>query len=248
MSISLENSVILITGANRGIGRAILDGALERGARKIYAAVRRPESLHDLRQASDGRVVPLRLDLEDPKTIDEAAQQATDVQIVVHNAGIAEADTALSPAALENLQRHLQVNTFGLLRVAQAFAPILKANGGGALAQLNSVVSVKTFASVATYSASKAASYALTQALRDELAGQGTQVVSIHPGPIATDMARAAGFYEQAEPPSVVADALFEALDKGTFHVFPDSTARQIESAYASYAKAVVEADLAAPV
>ncbi len=127
------------------------------------------------------------------------------------------------------------------MRVAQAFAPVLKHNGGGAFVQLNSVVSLKCFADFSTYCASKAASYSLTQALRTLMAAQGTQVFSVHPGPIKTDMGHAAGFDEVADPPECVAEALLQAFKTGQFHVFPDKMAKQFESAYASFAKNIIE-------
>jgi short-subunit dehydrogenase len=136
------------------------------------------------------------------------------------------------------------VNVYGLIRVAQAFAPVLAANGGGAFVQLNSVVSLKSFADFATYSASKAAAYSITQGLRDKLKAQGTRVVSVHPGPIATDMADAAGLTAVADPPSVVADGIVAALAAGEFHVFPDKMARDFWSAYQGFARGVVEAEV----
>ena len=135
------------------------------------------------------------------------------------------------------------MNVYGLIRMAQAFAPVLAANGGGAFVQLNSVVSVKNFASSATCSASKAAAYSITQALRDTLKAQGTQVMSVHAGPIATDMANSAGLGAIAEPASLVADGIVAALAAGEFHVFPDSMARKFWSAYQGFARAVVEAE-----
>ena len=127
--------------------------------------------------------------------------------------------------------------------MAQAFAPVLKANGGGAFVQLNSVASMKNFADFATYSASKAAAYSITQALRELLGQQGTAVLSVHPGPIATDMSDAAGMSEIAEPPSLVAEGIVAALKAGDFHLFPDSMAKQFGDAYQSFAENIVEAD-----
>lgn len=241
MSTSLKNSVVLVTGANRGIGKSIVEGALAQGASKVYAAVRNPESARELEQNSAGKVKAIRLDLNDPRSIEEAAAAASDVTVVINNAGVAENDNILEAGLAEKLQRQFEVNALGLLRVAQAFAPVLKGNGGGALVQLNSVVSIQSFPTATAYSASKAASYSLTLALREELAKQGTQVVSVHPGPIATDMAKGAGIYEIAEPPSVVADAIFEALRNDTFHVFPDSWAQDLFKAYASFARSLTE-------
>jgi short-subunit dehydrogenase len=129
--------------------------------------------------------------------------------------------------------------------MAQAFAPILKKNGGGAFIQINSVASIKNIVSIATYSASKAAAYSITQALRDQLDEQGTFVMSVHPGPIATDMIAAApGMLEIAEPPSIVADNIVTALNNGDFHVFPDKVARQIKEAYQSFAESTIEANI----
>lgn len=235
----MSQSIVLVTGANRGIGKAIVAEALQRGAARVYAAVRTLD--HSLVEELGERVVPLHLDLEDPHSIARAARIASDVQIVIHNAGVLEKARPLSNNAISSLEFQIKVNVAGLLHVAQAFAPVLKANGGGSLVQLNSVASVKSFVEAATYSASKAASYSITQALREELATQGTQVISVHPGPIATDMARQAGIVEGAEPPSVVARAIFEAIEKGDFHVFPDSVARQFWGGYQSYAQTVVE-------
>ena len=152
--------------------------------------------------------------------------------------------TPLDTNALDSMTYEMDMNVSGLVRMAQAFAPVLKNNGGGALIQLNSLASMKCFAPFATYSTSKAAAYSITQALRDLLKEQGTKVVSVHPGPIATDMADAAGISEIAEPPSVVADSILEALNKGDFHAFPDSMAKQFEIAYQGFAENVVNADL----
>lgn len=244
MTFDVNNKTVLVTGANRGIGKAILEEALNRGAAKVYAAVRSVDSAGQLVAEHGDRVVPIHFDLEDAESITAAAKRASDVDLVVNNAGVLKSAGALDEHAIESLQYEMNVNVYGLICVAQAFAPVLKANGGGALVQLNSVVSVKTFADVATYSASKAASYSITQGLRESLRAQHTEVVSVHPGPIQTDMAAAAGLEEIAEPPSLVANAIFDALASGRFHVWPDSMAKQIGGAYQSFAENIVEADL----
>lgn len=245
MSNDVKNKTLLVTGANRGIGRVILREALQHGAAKVYAAVRKLESAEPLVEEFGDSVVPIKVDLEDPQSIVAAAESAKDVDIVISNAGVATTTAALSDDATRQLEFEFNVNTLGLLRIAKAFAPILKSNGGGALVQLNSVVSIKAFPQIATYSASKAAAYSITQALKEELGEQGTQVVSVHPGPIATDMAREAGFEENADPPELVANAILDALADGTFHVFPDSMAKQFWEGYQGYAKNVVEASAA---
>lgn len=243
MSFDVNGKVALVTGANRGIGKTILESLLSHGAKKVYAAVRDLKSADSLVAQHGDRVVPVEVDLQQPATITAAAQTASDVELVVNNAGVYKSETPLAPGAVDALQFEFDVNVFGLLRVAQAFAPVLKKNGGGAFVQLNSVVSIKTFLSAATYSASKAASYALTQALREELADQGTAVLSVHPGPIATEMADHAGMSEMAEPPTVVSEAIVKGLKNGEFHVFPDTMAKQFGAGYASYAKNFIEAN-----
>ena len=244
MSYDVRDKTILVTGANRGIGKAITNTLLKHGAGKIYAAVRRPASADSLVKSHGDKVVPLQFDLTQPNTIKAAADTASDVTLVINNAGVLRTATAFSDDAIEALQFEMEANVYGLIHVAQAFAPVLKANGGGALVQLNSVVSLKCFPQFTTYCASKAAAYSLTQGLRAHLSEQDTAVVSVHPGPIATDMGNAAGLSEIAEPPELVGEAIVAALKAGDFHVFPDSMSKQIGEAYQSFAENVVEADL----
>jgi short-subunit dehydrogenase len=142
------------------------------------------------------------------------------------------------------LENEFNVNVFGLLRMAQAFAPVLKKNGGGAFVQLNSVASIKCFADFATYSASKAAAYSLTQGLRDKLEEQGTFVLSVHPGPIDTDMAAEAGLKDMAQPVTVVSEGIISALAAGDFHLFPDDMAQSIWGQYEAFSRNVIEANL----
>lgn len=242
MGYDVRDKTVLVTGANRGIGRAIVEGAIQQGAIKVYAAVRQSASAEPLVEALGVRVVPIHVDLEHPQSIRDAAVTASDVDIVINNAGVLVNANPLSEHALGALQHEINVNVVGLIHMAQAFAPVLKANGGGAFVQLNSVASLKAFSEFATYSASKAASYSITQSLREVLGAQGTQVLSVHPGPIATDMGKTAGLEEIAEPPALVADCIWQALRAGQFHAFPDSLAKQVGGAYKSFAENVVEA------
>lgn len=244
MAYDIRDKVILITGANRGIGRTLADTFIEHGAARVYAAVRSLDSAAPLVEQHGEKIIPLHLDLEDPASIVAAAATATDVQVVVNNAGVLKMAGPIDGDAIDQLDFQMKINVVGLMRVARAFAPVLKANGGGVLAQLNSVASLKSFPPFSAYCASKAAAYSITQALRETLREQGTMVLSVHPGPIATDMGNEAGFGEIAEPASLVAEAMIKALEQGDFHVFPDSMARQVGGAYASFAENVIEADM----
>ncbi len=244
MNYDIKGKTALVTGANRGIGKAIVESFINNGATKIYAAVRTLDTASPLVQQHGDRVVPVQIDLDKPETIVAAAVTAKDVQVVVNNAGVLRISTPLAADAIESLDFEMKINVSGLIRTAQAFAPVLKANGGGAFVQLNSLVSMKCFANFATYCASKAAAYSITQALRELLGQQGTAVLSVHPGPISTEMGDTAGFSEIAEPPSLVAEGIVAALKAGDFHLFPDSMAKQIGGAYQSFAENIVEADL----
>ncbi|QDT67300.1 (S)-1-Phenylethanol dehydrogenase [Planctomycetes bacterium MalM25] len=243
MGYEVEGKVALVTGSNRGIGLEIAKALLNGGVAKLYAAARKPESVQPLVDEYGDRVVPIRIDVQDAESVAAAAATASDAQIVVNNAGVLKTVDPFADDTFESFQFELDVNVFGLLRVARAFAPVLKANGGGALVQLNSIASLKSFPAFTTYCASKAASYSITQALRDTLAEQGTAVLSVHPGPIATDMGDDAGF-DEADSPTVVADGIVTALAAGDFHLFPDTMAQQVGAAYAGFAENLVEANL----
>ena len=244
MAYDINNKVILVTGSNRGIGKVILESFIEHGAAKVYAAVRNLETAKSLVDKYGAKIVPIAVDLSKNASIYESAKIAKDVNIVINNAGTFRRGELFAEDILESLEFHMKTNVYGVVTMAKAFAPVLKMNGGGVFCQLNSVVSMKTFPDFSAYCASKAASYSITQSLKELLGKQGTRVLSVHPGPIATDMGDAAGLTEVAEPPTLVAEAILEALKGNNFHVFPDSMAKQIGEAYHSFAHNIVEANL----
>ena len=241
--VSIKGKVCLVTGSNRSIGLAILEALVEKGAKKVYAAVRNLETAIPLASKYD-TVVPLHLDLSDPKSIQEAAKSASDVEIVVNNAGVLSRTFPLADNAIDELQTEMNINVYGLMHIAREFAPVLKQNGGGVLVQLNSVGSIRCSApSVSTYCASKHASFAMTQALRMELKQQNTLVVSVHPGPIMTDMLSTSPELSALEPedPKVVGEAICQSIEAGEFLCYPDKKAKSLGKAYAGYADHVFE-------
>ena len=239
-SFDVKNKIALVTGANRGIGKAIVESLINHGASKIYAAVRNLDSAQSLQDEFSGLIHPIEIDLNQVETIKKGARQAKDVEIVINNAGVLTDTSVLSKAAVESLRFEFETNVFGLINIAQFFSPILIKHKG-AFVQINSVASVRAVPFIGTYSASKAAAYSVTQSLSQELSDQGVSVLSVHPGPIATDMANQAGITESAEPPSIVAEGIIKALKAGEFHLFPDSLAEKVGERYASYAESVIE-------
>lgn len=240
MSTPAKGSVAFITGANRGIGKAITEGLLNAGAAKVYAAVRNVNSADELKAKFGDKIEVVEFDLNRPETVEAAAKIASDTTIVVSNAGVVKLATPLDDDMIEGLQFQMEGNVYPLVRLAQAFGPILKHNGGGALVQMNSLASLMNFLPFTGYAASKAASYVVTQGLREAWADQGTQIVSVIAGAIKTDMADSAGMGEGAPPPSIVADGVIDALNTGAFYVFPDEAAQDVSKAYQPFAENVL--------
>lgn len=225
----------LVTGANRGIGKAIVESFLSHGAKKVYLAVRNVGSVRELEDRFGQKVVTAYLDLSKPESITALAKQATDVHVVVNNAAYLTTTTPLDDRVEEIFLEELEINTLGLLRMAKAFAPILEKNAG-AFVQLNSVASIISSPKLSTYSASKAASYSFTLALKHQFDDMNIQLLSVHPGPIHTEMADQAGMLERAEPTSVVSEGIVKSLENGEFLLFPDSLAREFWERYRPYA------------
>ncbi|WP_436532618.1 SDR family oxidoreductase [Actinoplanes sp. HUAS TT8] len=211
----------LVTGANRGIGRAIAETLLARGARKVYATARRPETLTDL--AADPRVVPLRLDLVDGGDIAAAAATAGDVTLLVNNGGSLEFADLLS-GDLSAIRSDLDTNYFGTLAVTRAFVPVLRRNGGGAIVNLLSLVALGAVRGMGGYSVSKAAAASMTQAIRAQVSELGISVHGVFPGAVDTDMIRA--FDMPKTGPQEVAGAILDGVEAGDEDIFPDAMSR----------------------
>jgi NAD(P)-dependent dehydrogenase (short-subunit alcohol dehydrogenase family) len=217
----IEGSVALVTGANRGIGRALAEELLERGAAKVYAAVREVASV------TDPRLVPVQLDVTDPAQVRAVAGRLDDVQIVVNNAGIGRPATPLT-ADLDDARAELEVNYLALVSTTQAFAPTLARNGGGAFVNVLSVASWVGVPTLATYAASKAAAWGYTNAARVQLKRQGTQVLGVHVGFVDTDLTAALDI--DKIPPAEVASAAFDALEAGAPEAVVDEFSRTVKA------------------
>lgn len=235
--MKITGSVALVTGANRGIGRAFVEELLKRGASKIYVAARDPASLSDLLKSQDSRLAPLALDVANEAQVLSAAEAASDVTLLINNAGVAGFHGAISAPDLTTARREMEVNYFAPLSLIRAFAPRLAASGGGAIVNLLSFLSLVTLPRAGTYSASKAAALAMTRSARAELAAQGTKVIAVMPVQVDTDMGRDLP-EPRLTPQEVVSEAL-DAVESGLEEVFPGELTRQSADAFAKDPKGV---------
>lgn len=219
--MNVKDSVVLVTGANRGLGRAWARALLDGGASKVYAAAR------DAASIDMPGVIPVELDITRPGQVERAARDCTDLTLLINNAGITRPGDLLSPDAADLARQEMETNYLGTLAMSRAFAPVLARNGGGAIINVLSVLSWITVPGTATYSASKAAAWAMTNALRQALRGQGTQVIGLHVGFMDTEMTHGIEV-PKAAPADVVALAL-AALEAGDEEVLADDTSRGVK-------------------
>lgn len=224
--MKLENAVVLVTGANRGLGLAFAKEALARGAHKVYAAARNPGSI-----TLEG-VIPVKLDVTNKDDIAKLVEQCSDLTLLINNAGVAELGAILADDAESMLRRQLETNLYGPLRLTQSFAPVLANNGGGGIINVLSIASWITGPLLATYSVTKSAAWSMTNAVRQELAAQQTQVLGLHVGFIDTDLTKG------LDVPKVSAEQVvgrtFDALEAGDAQVLADEPTQKIHQALSS--------------
>jgi NAD(P)-dependent dehydrogenase (short-subunit alcohol dehydrogenase family) len=231
---TIRDKVILVTGANRGIGHALVEDALRRGAKRVYAGTRRP-LIH-----ADERVTPLIFDVTDATHTQEAAANVEALDILINNAGLALYDDLTDRASLE---QHLAVNLFGTYRVTQAFLPLL-ARSRGTIVNVSSLAAVAALPMIPAYSISKAAQLSLTQSLRALLAGQGVRVHAVLSGPVDTDMSRDLDIPKAS--PASVARAILDGVEQGEDDIFPDPMSASMAESWRTGAAKTLERQNAA--
>ncbi len=217
----IEGSTALVTGANRGLGKAFAQALLDAGAAKVYAGARDPSSIRD------ERTTPVKLDVTSREDITAAAASCGDIDILINNAGAMFAKTVLAPDAVDTLRLEMDVNVFGMLDIANAFAPVLRRNGGGALVNVLSVVSWYVYPFNSTYCATKHAAQAVTEGLRIQLKGQGTRVIGVYAGFIDTDMGNTLSAGAKTSPLQV-AQRTLEGIRNGTDIVLADDASARL--------------------
>ncbi|MEE8118318.1 MAG: SDR family oxidoreductase [Gammaproteobacteria bacterium] len=224
--MNFNKKTVLLTGANRGIGLALVNALLERGVKKIYAAARNLDSLPSF---GDNRVVPLALDITNPEQVKQAAQSAADTDLLINNAGIA-AFTSLLDGPLELLQRDMTTNYFGTLDMVRNFVPVLETKQDAAIVNVVTIAAFVNFPIIGGYSASKAALFSMSQGIRIELEPRGIAVHTVNPGPIDTDLA--AEFPGEKATPESTAQNILAGLESDEADIFPDVGSQQFISVW----------------
>ncbi len=223
--ISVNHKIALVTGANRGIGKAIVEELIKKGA-YVYACARELESLNELKAIHQKNLTPLQLEVTDDQSISRAAEKVAKLDILINNAGIINFGNFLNGKAIETLKESLDVNVTGLVKVTDAFVKLVSQNEAGAIVNISSMAGLGNMPLMLTYSASKAAVHSITQGLRAELKEKNILVAGVYPGPIDTAMTN--GFDIQKDSPENVAKAIIEGIEQGEEEIFPDLMSKQM--------------------
>jgi NAD(P)-dependent dehydrogenase (short-subunit alcohol dehydrogenase family) len=232
--MDIKGSVVLVTGANRGIGRALVGALLEAGATKVYAAARKIETLD--RFFHNKRVLPVSLDVTDETAIAVLAAAAPDVTLLINNAGVLDFGPVLE-APLAAFERNFATNFYGVLATSRAFAPVIERNGGGAIVNILTLVALASMPGLGVYNASKAAAWSLTQSLRASLGGHNIAVHGVFPGAVDTDML--AGVEMPKARPEDVAATIIAGVSQSREDIFPDAMSASLYDAWRKDHKAV---------
>jgi short-subunit dehydrogenase len=237
--MKINQAVVLVTGANRGLGKAVVTQSLKAGARRVYAGARDVAQLSDVIALAPERVVPLRIDITSPTSLAAAAEQAPDVSLLINNAGVLASYDVLT-SSTESIAQDFAVNFYGTLAATKAFLPALERAakiGSAAVVNVLSIVSLSNLPGLGGYSASKAAAYSLTQALRPGLSKLNVDVHAVLAGAIDTDMVRAMDMAKTS--PDDVARAILDAVEQGVEDVFPDPMSKSLFATFRSDPKAL---------
>lgn len=240
VQIMPAGKVAFISGANRGIGKAITIALLENGAKKVYAGARDVHSLNNLMSHYMDRLIPVGLDVTDNNAIAEAVESARDINILINNAGVLQPGGFFSKDTLDTFKTQLEVNVLGLMKLSNAFVDILRKNRPAAIINISSVAGLGNMPMIGTYSATKSAVHSITQGMRAELASEEILVMGVYPGPIDTDMAK--GIDMEKDSPENVAKNILKALTEGQEDVFPDIMSKQVGQDYMQNPKAIEKA------
>lgn len=235
--MQVKDSVVLVTGANGGIGKQFVEALRTAGAARIYVCARNPEKVANLASIDPKQIIPVQLDVTDAQSVNEAAAQCQDVRLLINNAGVSLNQGVIAAPNLDSARAEIEVNYFGMLSMCRAFAPILKKNGGGAIVNMVSLLGRAHLPFSGSYSVSKAAALSMTQGVRAELASQGTLVVAVMPGTVDTEMAK--DWPDPKVSPTEVAKVALQAVLDGVEDVYPGQQATEVAAQLLSDPKGV---------
>jgi NAD(P)-dependent dehydrogenase (short-subunit alcohol dehydrogenase family) len=234
--MKLQSTTALVTGANRGIGRAFVEALLNAGVQKVYAAARDRNSLDAIVAIDPARVVPLQVDVTDHHLVSHLSEQAPDVNLLINNAGVLSFGSILE-TPVETIHQQFDINFYGTLNMARAFVPVLEQNGGGAIVNVLTLVALASMPGLAAYNASKAAAWSMTQSLRASVVDKNIEVYGVFPGAVDTDML--AGVDMAKTSPADIATAVLQGITTQQEDIFPDPMSSQLYAAWKQDHKAV---------